>query len=215
MPRKQKTIHYLYKTTCLITGRYYIGMHSTCDLDDGYMGSGKRLRRSIRKYGEENHVKEILQFFESRELLVEAEKKAITEEMLRDVNCMNLKEGGTGGNIGRNGEILGGDNFDYVHSVYWKDEVNLNRMKERSKKLMKLRWQNDDFRNLVINLKPFQNKKHSDETKQKMSNSKKGSGVGEKNSQFGTMWITNGQVNRKVKKDESMPEGWFSGRKIL
>jgi hypothetical protein len=97
MPRKQNTIHYLYKITCLITGRYYIGMHSTYNLDDGYMGSGKKLRRSLRKYGKENHVKEIIQFFNNREELVIAEKNAITEDMLRDVNCMNLMSGGTGG----------------------------------------------------------------------------------------------------------------------
>ena len=73
MPRKEKSIHYLYKTTCKVTGRYYIGMHSTSNIDDGYLGSGKRLRYSIRKHGEDNHEKEILEFFDSRELLIEAE----------------------------------------------------------------------------------------------------------------------------------------------
>ena len=89
MGRKQKSIHYLYKTTCKVTGRYYIGMHSTSNLEDDYLGSGLVIRRSIRKYGEDNHKKEILEFFDSRELLVEAEKSAITPEMLDDRNCMN------------------------------------------------------------------------------------------------------------------------------
>jgi hypothetical protein len=39
--------------------------------------------------------------------------------------------------------------------------------------------------------------------------------VGDKTSQFGTMWITNGTENRKIKKDlDSIPEGWYKGRII-
>jgi len=106
MPRKQKTIHYLYKTTCLITGRYYVGMHSTSNLDDGYMGSGKRLRYSLRKHGVDNHKKEIIAFFDTRGLLVEAEINAITPEMVTDKNCMNLKNGGTGGLAGLSKEVI-------------------------------------------------------------------------------------------------------------
>jgi hypothetical protein len=37
--------------------------------------------------------------------------------------------------------------------------------------------------------------------------------VGETNSQFGSMWITNGVENRKLKKDSIIPEGWTKGRK--
>ena len=99
MARKEKKVHYLYKVTCLVTHRYYVGMHSTNDLGDGYMGSGLRLRRSIRKYGEDRHFMLILKFYDTRDLLIEAEKEAITPEMVLDENCMNLRPGGEGGFI--------------------------------------------------------------------------------------------------------------------
>ena len=75
----------MYKTTCKITNRFYVGIHSTTNVDDGYLGSGKRLRYSIRKYGKENHIKEILNFFESRESLLEEEKKIVNTDLINDV----------------------------------------------------------------------------------------------------------------------------------
>lgn len=35
---------------------------------------------------------------------------------------------------------------------------------------------------------------------------------GQKNSQYGTMWITNGVQNKKIKKCNTLPEGWYRGR---
>lgn len=35
---------------------------------------------------------------------------------------------------------------------------------------------------------------------------------GQKNSQYGTMWITNGVQNKKIKKCDTLPEGWYRGR---
>lgn len=60
---------------------------------------------------------------------------------------------------------------------------------------------------------PFYGKFHSDETIKKMRNRKTQNG--EKNSQFGTKWITNPELkqNKKIKKTEDIPEGWKSGRK--
>lgn len=37
---------------------------------------------------------------------------------------------------------------------------------------------------------------------------------GSKNSQFGSMWITNGTFNRKINKEEVIPKGWRRGRVI-
>jgi len=72
-------------------------MHSTDDLSDGYMGSGKALKFSIKRYGKENHKVEILEMVESRELLAERERQIVTINKVRNGNCMNLKIGGIGG----------------------------------------------------------------------------------------------------------------------
>jgi hypothetical protein len=74
MARKEKKYHFIYKTTNLLSGKYYIGMHSTNNLADGYMGSGRRLRYSINKYGEENHKVEILEFVDNRAELIKREE---------------------------------------------------------------------------------------------------------------------------------------------
>ena len=218
MPRKQKTIHYLYKTTCDVTNRYYIGMHSTNDLDDGYMGSGKRLRYSIRKHGEDNHTKEILEFFDTRELLVEAEKNAITDGMIGDPMCMNLTEGGYGGNGAR----------------FLTKEQLTKGAKVTNEKLKELRldseWLETFKKNHSEGLKKayrlgkrntvppsFEGKIHTEETKQKISEIKKGTGKGEANSQYGTCWITKDGENKKIKNsdlDSYLITGWVKGRKM-
>ena len=227
MARKEKTIHYLYKTTCLITGRYYIGMHSTSNLNDGYMGSGKRLRYSIRKHGKENHVKEILEFFESRELLIEAEKKVITSDMIIDADCMNLADGGSGGHgsrfLTKEQLIKGRDVCDKIlkekYGENFKSVIIKNYYKNLTEDEKLIRGKNISNAQKESGFDfglPFRGKKHSDETKNKMSESSKGQGVGEQNSQYGTCWITKEGVNKKIKKDDFetyLNEGWLKGRK--
>lgn len=92
----QRKFHYIYKTTCLISGRWYLGMHSTDNLEDGYLGSGQVLWKSIKKYGKDKHVREILEFLDSRLALIQREEQIITAEIRADPNCMNLRNGGTG-----------------------------------------------------------------------------------------------------------------------
>ena len=100
MSRKAYIYHYLYKTTCKITGKFYVGMHSTSNLNDGYIGSGKLLWYSIKKHGKENHEKEILEFFSSRKDLGKREKEIVNEDFLNDPFCMNIQPGGEFRSIG-------------------------------------------------------------------------------------------------------------------
>ena len=92
----QRNFHFVYKTTCIVTGKYYFGIHSTDRMDDGYLGSGKRLRLSISKHGKENHIHEIVEFVSNRKMLFNREKEIVNEQMLADPLCMNLCGGGKG-----------------------------------------------------------------------------------------------------------------------
>lgn len=210
MPRKQKTIHYLYKTTCLITGRWYIGMHSTNNLNDGYMGSGRRLRNSIRKYGESSHIKEILEFFDTRDLLIEAEKSVITNEMMGDPMCMNLMSGGTGGFISVEQQKYRSTCGGLANAERLKNDLDYAKKhaERSSKRFSKTHKQGK------IKYDTFRGKKHSDETKKKISETKKTQGLGFNNSQYGTCWITNGKENKKIFKGDYIPNGWELGRKM-
>jgi hypothetical protein len=58
---------------------------------------------------------------------------------------------------------------------------------------------------------PFYGKTHTDEVKTLISKSSSFHQSAEKNSQYGTMWITNGITNKKIKKDDIIPEGWEKG----
>lgn len=215
--RKPKTIHYIYKTTCNVTGRYYIGMHSTNNLEDGYMGSGRRLRASIRKHGEDSHTKEILSFYDNRELLVEAEIKAITPEMIGDNNCMNLMGGGDGGYISEEHykitSKLGGE----YHAKRMKNDPEYHaEVSLRLRIANDNNWADDKIRERLLNNKRFTDKSHSEETKSKMSEAKKGTGTGSTNSQYGTCWITREGENKKIKKEDLnqyIEDGWIRGRK--
>jgi len=53
--------HIIYKTTNLFNNKIYVGQHFT-STDDGYLGSGLKIIRAIKKYGKENFIRETLEF---------------------------------------------------------------------------------------------------------------------------------------------------------
>ena len=89
--------HYLYKTTNNVNNKIYIGIHSTSNLDDGYLGSGVNLKRAFKEYGRENFTKEILEYFDDRELLDLREQEIVNAEFVCREETYNLKTGGHSG----------------------------------------------------------------------------------------------------------------------
>lgn len=193
-------MHYIiYKITNIINGKYYIGKHQTKYPNDGYMGSGKLIKFAIKKYGIENFTKEILFVFDNEQDMNDKEKElvVVSEE------TYNLCEGGKGGfgYINRNGlsnRISLKKNDSWTKECSLKSIIgtkkffeNSDKVKQRSDKIRETKKRN--------NYIPVIHKgwKHTNECKlQKSLNS-----AGKNNSQYGTMWITNGQENKKIKKE--------------
>jgi group I intron endonuclease len=84
----------LYKITNLVNGKMYIGQHVTDNLDDGYMGSGKLMKRALSKYGAENFRKEWLGFYEDEEELNYMERVFVDETWISRADTYNLQIGG-------------------------------------------------------------------------------------------------------------------------
>ena len=85
-----KKFHLIYKITHT-DGFYYIGRHSTDNVDDGYMGSGVWVNRASK----EKLQKEILTFASTFDELVKLEEQFIIENFDNPL-CMNMKRASIG-----------------------------------------------------------------------------------------------------------------------
>lgn len=113
--------YYTYKITNKVNNKFYYGMHMTNNLNDGYMGSGVILTKAIKKYGKDKFKKEILNYYNSFEELVLAEKELISEAIIKDKNCYNVAQGGTGGSLFKG----------HKHSEKTKEKISLLRKGQR------------------------------------------------------------------------------------
>jgi len=89
-----KKYHFIYITTNTLNGRYYIGVHSTDNLDDGYKGSGKLLKQAFKKYGKKNFTTKPIQFYTSKTLAEQWEEYIVDETFIQFEDNYNLTTGG-------------------------------------------------------------------------------------------------------------------------
>lgn len=104
----------VYKTTNLINGRYYIGVHKTKNLNDGYLGSGKILLQAVEKNGKENFYREVLKFCKDYTEALTLERELVSEAVLSDPKCYNLCIGG-----GMPPVLSGDKNPNYGKKLEW------------------------------------------------------------------------------------------------
>jgi hypothetical protein len=204
----------IYRITNLVNNKTYIGKHKTNNLDDGYMGSGIALNRAKLKHGIENFKKHIIHILSNDQEMNEMEKKLVVV----NETTYNLKEGGDGG-------------FDFINDNNLRPDNSKNLLcgKEFIDRLKKNGTYDLWVANGQARMRPgydiyiketgggvWLGKKHKPESinKQKETFKRIGHSQGEKNSQHGTIWITDGISNKKIKKEESIPDGWRRGRTL-
>ena len=137
----------LYETRNKINGKIYVGCHETKDINDGYLGSGTRIRYAIEKYGRENFERTILMSFNNAKDMYAAEAEVVNEKFVAKDTTYNLKEGGRGG---------------------WKDAQKLPDYMDRVKAGIARYYENNPGHS------GFKNKTHDNETRKRISESQLG-----------------------------------------
>lgn len=108
----------LYKTTNIVNGNIYVGIHKCKKLNDGYIGNGvytsldgQTLRRdyssrkgipfvaAVLKHGCENFKREIIAILESYKAAAELEKFIVNEDFVQRSDTYNVRVGGIKGFI--------------------------------------------------------------------------------------------------------------------
>jgi hypothetical protein len=210
-------MNYLYKITNLVNSKIYIGVHKTDNVNDGYMGSGTAIRRAIVKYGIENFTKEILGQFDTYEEALLQEEQIVNLEFLRRKDVYNKRTGGIGG-------------FEHINNLPASERNNVRafRAKMASGELKPggtANWTEESYRKMreagLRGSAVGVQRALSDESraKRKESFAKNGHAKGEKNSQFGTCWVTHSELgNKKINKteiNEFLSLGYTKGRKMV
>ena len=152
-----KKYHLVYQITNTLNNHIYIGVHTTNELEDGYMGSGTLIRKAIKESRKENFKKEILFFCNTKEEMLEKEKELVNLDFIKRKDTYN--------------RIIGGSQF-YALGMTHTEET-----KKRIGEIHKNKIISEETRKRISEI--HKNKIISEETRRKMSESCKGKIISE------------------------------------
>lgn len=129
MNADNKKYKFVYQTTNLVNGKIYIGVHSTNNLNDGYIGCGCRsmayakaslkygfksaFLSAVEKYGYKSFRRDILSFYDTYKECIEEEEYIVTYDWVMSNSNYNIKIGGINNNY-----HLTGRTIEFDESVY-------------------------------------------------------------------------------------------------
>ena len=151
-------MYIVYKTTNNINGKIYIGYQFTQKKYNGYLGSGKLLKRAINKYGKESFTKKILKIVNSKKEALDIEANLVNKDFVERRDTYNLKKGGEGG-------------WDYINMLFKTDiefkKRQIESIRDGTKRAYRegkaMGWAHYPY------TMGFYKKHHSDQTKEMMS----------------------------------------------
>lgn len=161
-------IHIVYKTTNTTNGKFYIGKHSTDNIDDGYIGSGVILSLAVKKYGKDKFVREVIKEFGDEASAYQFERELIEAIGLDPTKCYNACKGGVGFWKGMTHTPearakISASNTGKRHSPEAREKMSLSRLGKPISEEAKVKLKEANL-----------GKTHSDDTKAKISASNTG-----------------------------------------
>ena len=203
--------YYVYQITNLFNGKIYVGKHKSAKhpSENKYYGSGKQITAAIKKYGIENFKKDVLHYCLSLKEMADKEAEVVTEDFVKRPDTYNMHKGGPGG----------WDHYNGTEIQKQKSRIGGLKSGNRETNLFKdPNWQRKyDWTREPSRMRLIGKKANTPEANAKRKNTfiERGHGQGEKNSQFGRIWISN-ILTKEVKRisiNDTMPEGWCRGKK--
>ena len=228
-----KIFYTLYRTLNIINNKIYVGAHATTNIYDKYIGSGKFLKRAIKKYGIENFKKDVFLICSNENDMYLIEGIIVNEEFIKRPDVYNFKPGGEGGSKGilitkdKDGNrfcVLKNDprikTGELVHinkGIKHSDEFKENLSKITKGKNLRRIWITNGINSKFIKYEEYDKyflkgwKKgmikrewRTEEHNKKISKANKDK-----------CWINLGDISKKIKKDEIeqyLNDGWKLGR---
>jgi len=194
---RKKLFHYVYISKNLINGKQYVGDRS-CNCspeEDIYLGSGRpAFQNALKKHGRENFEKKILEFFDSKEEAFDAQEKYIK------LYKTHISQWGY--NISRKGGL--GVKSCFNHSKESKEKISIkgrgisrnkgivrnNKTREKISKTLKEKYKNGEIENA------FKGKSHTNKSREKLSKSH----IGKKHSD---------ETKGKISKNNARNKPWL------
>jgi group I intron endonuclease len=132
--------YFVYKTTNIINGKIYVGVHQTDDLNDTYLGSGIILNRAIKKYGRENFQREIVKMFDCLEDAYILESEIVNQDFIARHDVYNKALGGNGGSILQNRKPFCGNHSEESKKKISRSKLGQTHSDETKQQMSKNSW---------------------------------------------------------------------------
>jgi len=207
----EKKFNYVYIITNLINEKQYIGDHSTDDLKkDYYFGSGKNIKRAIKKYGKKNFKKEIIEFFNTKQEAFNAQEMYINQYNTLVPNGYNISPKG-----GMNVTNCYSDEMKKRMSLMHKGKKISDNQKICISKALKGRIKSEEERKKLS--KSLSGHNHSEETKNKIRLKHIGKKISEETKNKlskSTKGIKTVSKETKQKMSDARKKYWESKRKM-
>ena len=206
--KNNKKYYTVYKITNTINNKEYIGFHSTDDLEDGYLGSGKIIKKAIEKYGPDKFEKEYIEIFDNKEDAELLEQKLVDLAYVEREDTYNQS---LGGNVcilyGENNGFYGKSHTDDTKKKISEKNAGKKHTKENIEKISmssKLMWLNNEELKQALS-KRMKERIVSEETRKKISESHKGKKLSEESKKK----ISNSALERFNKYTDEEYNRWY------